>query len=120
MLMVDKREYLSRLIGFYPESVMTKLEDRSFLEDSIFVVFVKKVSYKESIFLKHDQRALLLIKKLEDHEYYYYVFQCKKIGHYPLVLGFYKDDGLFSVYKKCVISINNSIFHKKNITFENI
>lgn len=119
-MMVDKREYLSRLIGFYPDSVMTQLEDRSFLEDSIFVVFVKKDSYQESLYLKHNQRALLLIKKLEDQEYYYYVFQCKKIGRYPLVLGFYKDDGCFNIYHKCVISVNHNYINKKNIIFENI
>ena len=118
--MVDKREYLSRLIGLYPDSVMTILEDRNFLEETIFVVSLNKDSCKESLSFKHDQMALLLIKKVEDHDHYYYVFQCKKIGRYPLILGIYKDNGLFNIYKKCVISINNNNYFKKNVTYENI
>lgn len=96
---VDKREYLSGLIGFFPELVMTTLDHRKFLEEAIFVVQVEKGLCKESLSFKHDQKALLLIKKVEDQKYHYFVFQCKHIGQYPLILGYLKDDGSFYVCK---------------------
>jgi hypothetical protein len=117
---IDSRENISRLIGFYPEVVMTTLENRSFLEKTIFVILIPKSQNKKSLSFDYDIHGLVLIKKVEDNQNDYYVFQCKQVGKYPLQINNEKSDGRISTLIKIIITINKAPFFNRKTSFENI